>query len=185
MRLRALEDLMARAAQIIPHAATRDDLVAILEGTRRSLRRWPYGNQTPLSKPALWEIGNEYNVQDMLWAVLAPVFPDLEDEENLPSLGPKHPRADLGVPRLRTIIEVKYLRNNRQRDRAKIIEEIAADASLYLAKTTDYDAIIAYVWDDAAQTEHHHEITMGIEGIKGIVAVIIVPRPAKMDRARA
>jgi hypothetical protein len=178
----ALQELTARAAQIVPRTATRGDLVAILEGTSRSLKRWPYGEKTLRSMPALWEIANEYNVQDMLWAVLAPLFPDLEDEESLPSLGPKHPRVDLGIPRLRTIIEVKFLRCDRQADRAQLIEEVAADASLYLSKTTDYDGIIAYFWDDAAQTDQHHEIKIGLEAISGIIAAVIIPRPAKMAR---
>jgi hypothetical protein len=182
-RLVALQELTRRAAQIVPRTATREDLVAILEGTHRSLKRWPYGEKTPRSMPALWEIANEYNVQDLLWAVLAPLFPDLEDEEGLPSLGPKHPRADLGIPRLRTIVEVKFLRRDRQADRAQLIEEVAADASLYLSKTTEYDGIVAYVWDDAAQTDQHHEIKMGLEAISGIMAAVIVPRPAKMARA--
>ena len=181
-RLVALQELTAHAAQIVPRTATRGDLVAILEGTSRSLKRWPYGEKTLRSMPALWEIANEYNVQDMLWAVLAPLFPDLEDEESLPSLGPKHPRVDLGIPRLRTIIEVKFLRRDRQADRAQLIEEVAADASLYLSKTTDYDGIIAYIWDDAAQTDQHHEIKMGLEAISGIIAAVIIPRPAKMAR---
>jgi hypothetical protein len=183
-RLRALEELTARSSYVIPRAATLDDLIAVLEGSARSLRRWPYGSQTPKSMPAIWEIDNEYNVQDMLWAILAPLFPDLEDEENLPSLGPKHPRADLAVPRLRTIIEVKYLRRDRQSDRAKIVEEVAADTGLYLSKSHEYDSIIAYIWDDAAQTDQHHELRMGIEAIPGIARTIIVPRPPKMDRSR-
>ncbi len=184
-RLVAMQELTARAAQIVPRTATREDLVLILEGSSRSLKRWPYGEKTPRSMPALWEIANEYNVQDLLWAILAPLFPDLEDEESLPSLGPKHPRVDLGVPRLRTIIEVKFLRRDRQADRAQLIEEVAADASLYLSKTTDYDGIIAYVWDDAAQTDQHHEVKMGLEAITGVIAAVIVPRPAKMARTAA
>lgn len=180
VRIATIDDLAVRSAQITPRAATRDDLIAILEGTARSLKRWPYGDKTPRSQPAVWEIANEYNVQDLLWAVLAPIFPDLEDEEELPSLGPKHPRADLGVPKLRTLIEVKYLRQDSSPARSKLIEEVAADASLYFAKTKEYDDIIAYVWDDAAQTDQHHEIKMGLEAIDRVVAAVIVPRPAKM-----
>lgn len=181
-RMATIDDLAVRAAQITPRAATREDLIAILEGTARSLKRWPYGDKTPRSQPALWEIANEYNVQDLLWALLAPIFPDLEDEEELPSLGPKHPRVDLGVPKLRTLIEIKYLRQDSSPARSKLIDEVAADASLYFAKTNDYDGIIAYVWDDAAQTDQHHEIKMGLEAIRGIIAAVIVPRPAKMAR---
>jgi hypothetical protein len=110
------------------------------------------------------------------------VFPDLEDEENLPSIGHMHPRADLGIPSLRTIVEVKFLKQRGQSGFTRIIEEVAADASLYLSRTTDYDNIIAFVWDDCAQTEHHHELKSGVERIRGISAAIILPRPSSMQR---
>jgi REase_DpnII-MboI len=94
---------------------------------------------------------------NLLWAVLAPAFPDLEDEENLPSIGHKKPRADLGIPSLQTIIEVKFLRASGQRPCAQIIEEIAADSSLYLSKPSAYDNIVAFVWDDcASRTENRY-----------------------------
>jgi hypothetical protein len=106
----------------------------------------------------------------------------IDDEENMPSIGHKKPRADLGIPSLRTIVEVKFLRDRGQRGFAKIIDEIAADASLYLSRTSDYDNIIAFVWDDCAQTEQHHELKSGIEQIKGISAAIVLPRPSSMQR---
>ncbi len=65
---------------------------------------------------------------------------------------------------------------------AGIIEEVAADASLYLSKQTVYDTIIAFVWDDRAQTEQHHELRMGLESITGIIAAVVLSRPQKMQR---
>jgi hypothetical protein len=106
----------------------------------------------------------------------------LEDEENLPSIGHKNPRADLGVPSLRTIIEVKFMRRSGQSACADIIEEIAADASLYLSNARDYDNIVCFVWDDCAQTEQHDELKAGLEAINGISAAVILPRPSKMKK---
>jgi hypothetical protein len=88
----------------------------------------------------------------------------------------------LGIRSLRTIIEVKFLRDRGQRGFARIIEEISADAGLYLSRTTDYDNIVAFVWDDCAQTEQHYELKSGIEQINGISAAIILPRPSIMQR---
>lgn len=184
-RLAAFKHACALGAQINPSAITRDGLVALLSGVRRSLRRWTYEDQprTSKSRIARWEVDNEYHVQNLLWSILAPVLPDLEDEENLPSVGHKNPRADLGVPSLRTIIEVKFLRSAGQAAYAALIEEIAADAGLYLSKSSQYDAIVVFVWDDAAHTEQHAELQSGLEAIKGITGAVIVPRPAKMRRA--
>jgi hypothetical protein len=87
-----------------------DNVARMLEGAARSMRRWPWENapRTLNAVAARWDIENEYHVQDMLWIILAPVFPDLDDEEWLKSLGQHHPRADLAIPSLELIVEVKF-----------------------------------------------------------------------------
>ena len=184
VRLSAFNYVLARRGQISIGAMTRDSLVKLLQGISRSMRLWTYETKarTPKSAIARWEVENEYHVQNLLWALLAPVLPDLEDEENLPSIGHKNPRADLGVPSLRTIIEVKFMRRSGQSACADIIEEIAADASLYLSNARDYDNIVCFVWDDCAQTEQHDELKAGLEAINGISAAVILPRPSKMKK---
>ncbi|WP_131803415.1 hypothetical protein [Mesorhizobium sp. LCM 4577] len=184
VRLAVFEYILARRGQISIAAVTRNDLVDLLRNISRSMRLWTYesAKRTRKSEIARWDIENEYHVQNLLWAILAPVLSDLENEENLPSIGHKNPRADLGVPSLRTIIEVKFMRNAGQQACAKIIEEVAADASLYLSRSTAYDNIIAFVWDDRAQTEQHDELRAGLEAIKGVSAAIVLPRPSKMLR---
>ncbi|WP_052699162.1 hypothetical protein [Hyphomicrobium sp. 99] len=186
-RLSAFRHACALDAQINPSSITRDGLIALLSGIRRSMRRWTYEDQprTSKSREARWEVENEYHVQNLLWSVLAPIFPDLEDEENLLSVGHKNPRADLGVPSLGTIIEVKFLRSAGQAAYASLIEEIAADAGLYLSKPSPYDAIVAFVWDDAAHTEQHDELQSGLVAIRGVAGAVVVPRPAKMRRRMA
>ncbi|MBN8183380.1 hypothetical protein [Roseibium aggregatum] len=182
VRLTAFDYVLARLGQITIGAMTRESLVQLLRSISRSMRLWTFESKqrTPKSAIARWEVENEYHVQNLLWAILAPVLSDLEDEENLPSIGYKNPRADLCVPSLRTIIEVKFMRRAGQAACANIIEEIAADASLYLSKTTDYDNIVCFVWDDCAQTEQHDELKAGLEAIPGVSAAVILPRPSKM-----
>lgn len=186
-QLAVFEYEFSRIAQINLASATRDDLIRVLQNVLHGMKRWTFerAKRTPRSEITRWHIDNEYHVQNLLWTVLAPVFPDLEDEENLPSIGQMHPRADLGVPSLKTIVEVKFLRQRGQSGFTKVIEEIAADSGLYLSRTTEYDSIIAFVWDDCAQTEQHHELKSGIERIRGISAAIILPRPSTMLRDKA
>jgi hypothetical protein len=50
--------------------------------------------------------------------------------------------------------------------RAAIFDEIAADTGLYLSRTQDYDNILVFIWDDAAQTEHHYELQSGVETLR-------------------
>lgn len=184
VRLVVFDHVIAKQSQAAIKPASADDLTAIIRGICHSLKLWQYEEKgrTKRSAPGRWEIENEYHVQALLWTILAPVFSDLEDEENLPSIGHKHPRADLGIPSLRTIIEVKFLREVGQRALADVTEQVAADASLYLSRYSIYDTIVAVVWDDCAQTEQHHELQSGLQSIRGVSSAVIISRPAKMKR---
>lgn len=57
-----------------------------------------------------------------------------------------------------TLIKVKFICGGSQHDFANVTEEIAADASLYVSSETPFDRIIAFVWDDSSNSEHHHEL---------------------------
>jgi hypothetical protein len=184
VRLAVFQEEFDRLGQIHIASATKEDLILLLKNISRGMKRWTFefDRRTANSAITKWELENEYHVQNLLWVVFAPIRPDLDDEENLPSIGHKKPRADLGIRSLRTIVEVKFLRDRGQRGFAKIIEEISADAGLYLSRTTEYDDIIVFVWDDCAQTEQHYELKSGIEQINGVSAAIVLPRPSIMQR---
>jgi hypothetical protein len=180
-RLFALRWLMRQAATAIPTHATIDDVVKILKAVPNALRRWTW-EPKPRTKKAgakaiTWDMQNEYHVQSLLWAILAPIFPDLEDEENLPSFGHKHPRCDLAIPSLRLIVEVKFIYKGTHSEFAAIVEGLAADANLYLADSANYSRMIAFVWDNSRRTEHHAELLQGLRKIPGIVDTAIVLRP--------
>jgi DpnII restriction endonuclease len=147
-QITALSHLLRNASTFQPSAITVDDVATLLHGVaQRSMRRWAWEDRprTSRSAAARWDVENEYHVQDILWAVLAPVFPDLEDEENLPSLGHHHPRADLGIPSLELIIEVKFIRPGPKSVFGDMIQEIAADAGTYLREGSGYRRIIAFL----------------------------------------
>lgn len=160
------------------------DLIAVLQGATDSMAHWTYEETPRVRKapPRKWEIDHEYHVQNLLWTILRPVFPDLIDEEHLPKVGQKSPRYDLGVPALETIVEVKFMRRRGQAECSKIIEEVAADRSLYLGPKTGYSKMIAFIWDDCRQTEEYKTLKAGLESLDGIEKVIILPRPARMER---
>jgi len=183
-QLAALTYLLRDASTLRLGSASVEDVARLLEGVARSMRRWAWETapRTSRSSLARWEVANEYHVQDMLWAILAPVFPDLDDEEWLKSLGPHHPRADLAIPSLELIIEVKFMRPGGPSVFSSTIKEVAADASTYLQEGSGYQHIIAFVWDDAARTEEHGELRQGLTRIRGVRDAIILPRPSKMDR---
>ena len=159
-------------------------LISMLEGLAQSMSHWTYETSPRVKSvpPQQWEIEHEYHVQNLLWTLLRPVFWDLVDEQSLPKVGHKTPRYDLGVPSLGTIIEVKFMRNAGSAACRKTTEEIAADRSLYLGRTTGYTKLIAFIWDECRQTEEYLTLKEGLEGIDGVEKVVILPRPSRMDR---
>lgn len=183
-QIAALTYLLREASTLRLGSTSVDDVARLLAGIDRSMRRWSWdaAPRTPNSVAARWEIENEYHVQDMLWAILAPVFPDLDDEEWLKSLGHHHPRADLSIPSLELIIEVKFIRKGGKSIFSKVIQEVAADASTYLQADSGYRHIIAFIWDDEARTEEHAELRQGLIRIRGVADAIVLSRPSKMNR---
>jgi hypothetical protein len=169
-------NLPARLGRLDPR-----DVLHVLEGVQRSFKRWSWETapRTPRSAVARWEIENEYHVQNLLWAILAPLFPDLNDEETLPPVGQKSPRVDLSIQSLHTVVEVKFMRPTTPFQ--NVIEEIAADASLY---TTDHrwTSIIPFVWDDARRIEEHQKLVAGLKQLPGVIGAVVVSRPGKMER---
>lgn len=180
----ALHFLLKNSATIRPNAFTVEQVVNLLTGVSAGLRHWTWEDRarTPNSAIARWDVENEYHVQNLLWALMAPVFPDLDDEEWLKSLGHHKPRADFAVPSLHLIVEAKFLRAGKNAF-SQVIEEVAADASTYLQQGSPYQHIIVFVWDDIARTEEHAELRKGLLKINGIQGAVVVPRPAKMVRS--
>jgi hypothetical protein len=177
----ALRWLLRQAANAIPTQATVEDLITLLRAVPSGLRRWTWEDRPRTKRRGAtavkWDVQNEYHVQNLLWALLAPIFPDLEDEEYLRSLGHKHPRCDLAIPSLRVIIEIKFVLNGEQADFANVIEGVAADTSLYLSEKTGFSQIVAFVWDNSRCSEQHNELLQGLRRIRGIKDAVVVSRP--------
>ena len=180
LRLAAFLWIRRSAPVIVPGRITIQDVVQLLERVPAGLRRWAWDEKgrTRGGEARKWHIDHEYHVQDLLYFLLVPVFPDLKDEQYFPSLGQKQPRTDLFIPSIKLIIEVKFV---RQTDKVtKVIDELGSDASLYLSAGTDYSGIIAFVWDDSRRNEEHSLLQDGLRQIRGVLGVVIVSRPGRM-----
>ena len=181
MRIAALAWIRRSAPTLTPGRITVDQVVRLLERVPAGLRRWAWEERprTRSGAPTKWQVDNEYHVQDMLYFLLAPVFPDITDEEYFPSLGQKQPRTDLCIPSLKLIVEVKFLRQGAKV--TTIIDEVASDASLYLKEASQYEGLVAFVWDDSRRTEEHPLLRQGLTQIRGVLAAVVVPRPGRMS----
>jgi len=157
------------------------DVVRVLEGVVRSFQSWTWEDRprTPNSPAVKWHIENEYHVQNLLWAVLAPLFPDLRAEEYAAPVGHKNPRMDLTIPSLRLVVEAKFIRVGKSF--ADIQEEIAADHTLY-GLDGRWDVLIPFIWDDSRRVEQHATLLQGLRGMPKVYDAVVMPRPGRMER---
>lgn len=183
VRLAALRRLMLLEGALDVRHTTVDDLVTVLRRAPDALKRWPWGSSRPRKPNVTWDISSEYDVQALLYALLRPVFDDLVDEEHLKSIGYKHPRADLAIPRLRVIIEVKFLYRSTQSALAEAVGQVSEDTGLYLSEDNGYDTIIAVLWDNTSAVHHHATLADGIRKLRGIHDAVVIPRPGTWTRA--
>lgn len=177
IRLTALEQVIRSAPTAVPGRISTMGLVRLLERIPAGLRKWTWEAKPRTANAPLrrWHIDNEYHVQNLLWAMLAPIFPDLDDEQYLAKIGQKSPRADLHIPSMKIIIEAKFLRPGDSMQ--KVIDEISSDTGLYNAMGNDCAGIIPVIWDDSARSHEHDYLRQGLKKLPTIIDAIIVPRP--------
>lgn len=182
LRLTAIDWAVQRAMDFDIAALTLTDVATVLHRVPTAFQRWTWEDKPRTAKqgaqPRRWHIENEYHFQSMLYAVLKPLIPSLEEEQYLPPTGTYQPRADLCILGLQLVVEVKFwYRGKSVKD---LTEEIAADLTLYLRKDSPYRAVIAAIWDDGARTEEQAELKRGLKGLSGLFDVVIVNRPSCM-----
>ncbi|NML67915.1 hypothetical protein HHL22_22165 [Hymenobacter sp. RP-2-7] len=185
MRLRTLDWLATAAPRLSLRQPTMEEVTKVLEAVPAGMRRWTWEKspRTRNSTVQQWNVQNEYHVQNLLYFLLAPLFPDLEDEFYFNPIGQKNPRADLGIPCLRLVIEVKFIRSHVAF--ADFIEEVAADASLYFQSGSDYATryqhLLLFFWDDSGRTQEHAALQRGVRQLPHVVGCVVMPRPGNLQ----
>ncbi len=184
IRLAALHWVRRSAPVVVPGRATVPQVTELLKRVPAAMRRWTWEEKprTRNAAPRKWHIDNEYHVQNLLYAILSPIFPDLTDEQYLDQVGQKNPRSDLLIPSLKLIIEVKFQREGDSPQ--KVIDEIASDASLYVVVGSPYAEflIVPFIWDDMGRVTEHDYLATGLKRIRSIADAVIVSRPGDMKR---
>ncbi|HQU79948.1 MAG TPA: hypothetical protein PLU47_10820 [Azonexus sp.] len=178
--LAAFRFLAQGASQVDLRAPSLEDVGLLLRRLPSGLRRWTWEDQkkTPNSTAQKWAVENEYHFQNLLCAVLAPVLPDLRDEEWLASVGQKKPRADLVIPSLQLVIEVKYWREKSTPQ--DLISQIGEDVSLYLKRGSPYNKVLPIIWDQGRRTEQYDLLITGLCEIRDVVSPVVIAQPAFM-----
>jgi hypothetical protein len=182
IQLAALNAVRTRLSQINVAAPTVADVRTLLGRTSHSLQEWTWEERgrTTGAPARQWHIDNEYHVQSLLWAILSPLFPDITREEYVEAVGPLQPRTDIGLPSIRLVVEAKFWR--KKLSKAKIVEQIASDVSLYFASAAArYDSLVVVIWDNARRTEDHSSVIRGIRALPRVSDAVILSRPARFD----
>jgi hypothetical protein len=183
LRLAAIDWAVARAMDFDVTALAVADVAGVLQRVPTVFQRWTWEDKPRTARhgaePRRWHIENEYHFQSLLYAVLKPLIPELEEEQYLPATGTYQPRADLCILALELVVEVKFWYQGKSvKD---LTEEIAADLTLYLRPNSPYRKVIVAIWDDGARTEEQSELKRGLKGLNGLFDVVIVNRPSSMS----
>lgn len=185
LRLAAIDWAVGRAMDFDVTALTVTDVAGVLQRVPAVFQRWTWEDKPRTARhgaePRRWHIENEYHFQSLLYTVLKPLIPALEEEQYMSPTGTYQPRADLCILALELVVEVKFWYQGK--GVKDLTEEIAADLSLYLRKDSRYRKVIAVIWDDGARTEDQSELRRGLKGLTGLFDVVIVNRPACMNVA--
>lgn len=75
-------------------------------------------------------IADEYDVQDILYVILKPIFPNLKEEDPIPKVGGKSTKIDLILREENILIETKMIKSSDKNER-NFIEELKVDIESY------------------------------------------------------
>ena len=115
-----------------------------------------------------FEINDEYDVQDLLYVMLKPLFPKMIDEEPTPKVGSKYNKIDLIIREEGLMIEVKMIKDS-DTDEKKFVEQLKNDIQSYYRYRFLSDLLI-FVYDPQNKTkdsQNFYELN-GVQEIQGI-----------------
>lgn len=117
-----------------------DELLdVLLRGLRRAMH--PLTHRRKGAQPL--SFSTEYDVQDLLHALLRPWVADIRPEEYVPSYAGSSTRMDFLLPQYKIVIELKFVRDSNH---AKIGDELIIDIDHYRAHP-DCDCLWCVVYD--------------------------------------
>ena len=121
-------------------------------------------------------INDEYDVQDLLYIMLKPLFPKLIAEEPTPKVGAKYSIIDLIVREEGIMIEVKMIKD-KDRDEKDFVEQLKNDIQSYY-KYNFLKELLIFVYDPQNKTrdiQNFYDLngTQKIKEVKFNIRVIV------------
>ena len=146
-----------------------DILSKILSGIHKSMTRITSGKDRHAKSVGVFSVENEYDLQNLIWTVLKPNFPEMVDEVPIPKHMGEPSRVDFYIPEIKTIIELKHVRENNQAK--KIPSDLDHDLTWY-AKFVEAEKLVFYVFKNG-------DVTFDFEPMKASLNQKIFSRDSK------
>lgn len=179
------DKINSELAAVPPKKWDTSDIVQYLENLHSGLKKWTWEDKakTKGGNAEKWHVENEYHVQNLLYVLLASVFPGIQDEVYTAPIGQKTARIDLRIPSIKTIIEVKY-RKDQKKSFQDLIGEVAEDRGLYRSDDRFKDnTFICFLWDNTMSTQEHAKFKEGVMSIDGIDGCVVISAPSVMNQS--
>jgi hypothetical protein len=119
-------------------------------------------------------IADEYDVQDLIHALLRLYCEDIRPEEWTPSYAGKSSRMDFLLKRERIVVEVKKTRVGL--DAKELGDQLILDIARY-SKHQDCDTLVCFVYDPDGRIKNPRGVERDLEGTQGKLNVRVLIRP--------
>jgi hypothetical protein len=126
-------------------------------------------NQRPTA-----EMTDEYDVQDVMHALLRLHFEDVRDEEWTPSYAGKSTRMDFLLKREHVVVEVKMTR--RGLDQKEVVKQLTEDKERYRVHA-DCHALVCFVYDPAGICDNPKALERDVSVSEGAFRVLVIVAP--------
>jgi hypothetical protein len=119
-------------------------------------------------------VADEYDVQDMLRALLRVHFDDVRPEEWNPSYGGVASRSDLLIKSERLVIETKMTRKNL--GQREVVEELTVDKAQYRSHP-DCETLVCFVYDPSRRLSNPTALEADLSGVESGLTTQVVVSP--------
>ena len=119
-----------------------DILLKILDGMHNSITRITDSKNRHAKRNNTFKIEDEYDLQDLVWTILKPIFPGMINEVPIPKHMGKSSRVDFYIPEIKTILELKYIKSD---DYAKGIPQQLDNDITWYGELPQAENLIFYV----------------------------------------
>jgi hypothetical protein len=125
-------------------------------------------------RPAMAQVNDEYDVQDLLRGILAGLFGDVRGEEPTPSHGGLASRMDLFLKNEKIVIETKMTRAGLTQ--RKVAEELAVDKEFYRSHD-GCCVLVCFVYDPGRHLRSPAALENDLADLSGPVPTIVIVAP--------